>query len=58
MSGFRALQQMLSSEQKPQLQQSAEMAAEEVEGIAEPEGLATARGLNVQAVLRSPPCPY
>lgn len=51
MSWFRALQQMLSSERKPQLQQSAEMAAEEVEGIAEPEGLATARGLNVQAVL-------
>lgn len=57
-SWFRTLQQMFSSDQKPQLQQSAEMAVEEVEGITEAEGLVTARALNVQAVLRSPPCPY
>lgn len=34
------------------------MAVEEVEGIAELEGFATASGLNVQAVLQSLPCPY
>lgn len=48
---------MLSSEQKLYLQHCAEVAEEEAEGTAEPEGLATASGRNVQAVLRSLPCP-
>lgn len=47
-----------AEEQKPQLQHRVEMAVEEVEGITEPAGLERARGLNVQAVLQSLPCPY
>jgi len=57
-SWFRALQQVLSPEKKPRLHCSVEMAVEEVEGIAESEGLVSARALNVQAILQSPPCPY